>query len=54
MRISEQNNPELAIRPFDNQLAPSTGIHPDLPQPPFTMMLVCPKGGGKSTNILFD
>jgi len=52
MRISEKDNPELAIRPFDNQLKPTNSIHPDLPQPPFTLMLCCPKGGGKSTNII--
>jgi len=48
----ERENKELAIRPLDNQLKPTKTIHPDLPQPPFSIMLVSPKGGGKSTNII--
>lgn len=52
LNFDQKHNPELVIKPFDNQLAGSDAIHPDLPQPPFTIMLCCPKGGGKSTNII--
>lgn len=52
MKIEEKDNPELHIKPFDNQLAGADSIHPDLPQPPFTLLAVCPKGGGKTTNII--
>lgn len=52
MRIEETPNSVLTVRPFDNQLAPSSDLHPDLLQPPFTLLLVAPKGSGKSTTIL--
>ena len=52
MHIEEQPNDVLTVRPFDNQLRPSSQLHPDLLQPPFTLLLVAPKGSGKSTTIL--
>ena len=52
MHIEEQQNDDLTVRPFDNQLKASAGLHPDLLQPPFTLLLVAPKGSGKSTTIL--
>lgn len=52
MRIEESPNDVLTVRPFDNQLAASHELHPDLLQPPFTLLLVAPKGSGKSTTIL--
>lgn len=52
MKIEEKVNPELHIKPFDNQMKGSSQVHPDLPQHPFTILAVCPKGGGKTTNII--
>ena len=52
MHITEETNDVLSVRPFDNQLRPSSELHPDLLQPPFTLLLVAPKGSGKSTTIL--
>ena len=52
MRIQEQPNDVLTVRPFDNQLKGDRSLHPDLPQPPFTTLLVGPKGSGKSNVIL--
>jgi GTPase SAR1 family protein len=52
MKITESSNDQLRIRPFDNQNKKSTELHPDLPQPPFSLMLVGPKNSGKSSAIL--
>jgi GTPase SAR1 family protein len=52
MKIEEEENTVLQVKAFDNQLKSSSGIHPDLLQPPFTLLLVAPKGSGKSTTIL--
>ena len=52
MKIEEAPNDVLTVRAFDNQLQPSKQLHPDLLQPPFTLLLVAPKGSGKSTTIL--
>ncbi len=52
MRIEEDKDTVLQVKAFDDQLKPSSGIHPDLLQPPFTLLLVAPKGSGKSTTIL--
>ena len=52
MHIEEQPNDVLTVSAFDNQLRPSSTLHPDLLQPPFTLLLVAPKGSGKSTTIL--
>lgn len=52
MKIEETPNDVLSVRAFDNQLKPSKKLHPDLLQPPFTLLLVAPKGSGKSTTIL--
>ena len=52
MKIQEVENDVLTVKAFDNQLRPSSKLHPDLLQPPFTLLLVAPKGSGKSTTIL--
>lgn len=52
MKIHETANDELTLKPFDNQLRPSKQLHPDLLQPPFTLMMVGPKGSSKTTTIL--
>jgi hypothetical protein len=52
MKIEEQSNDVLTVKAFDNQLRSSDKLHPDLLQPPFTLLLVAPKGSGKSTTIL--
>ena len=52
MKITEEANDILAIKPFDNQHKPSKVLHPELLQPPFTALLVGPKGAGKSSVIL--
>ena len=52
MKIEEAENPDLHMKSFDNQLKRSKSLHPDLPQPPFSLMLVGPKGSGKSNSIL--
>lgn len=52
MQITEEPNDVLTIRPFDNQHKPSKTLHKDLLQPPFTALLVGPKGAGKSSVIL--
>ena len=52
MKIQEVPNDALTVKAFDNQLRPSSKLHPDLLQPPFTLLLVAPKGSGKSTTIL--
>ena len=52
MRITEEPNDILTIKPFDHQNKKSIELHPDLPQPPFTTLLVGPKGSGKSSVIV--
>lgn len=52
MKLSEELNPELTTKSFDNQHKRVSQIHPDLPNPPFSLMLVGPKGSGKSNLIL--
>ena len=52
MDIQEIETTELAVKPFDNQHKPPGTLHPDLLQPPFTALMVAPKGCGKSTTIL--
>ena len=52
MRITEEPNDVLTIKPFDNQHRGSRELHPDLPQPPMTLLLAGPKGAGKSSVIL--
>jgi hypothetical protein len=52
MKISETETDVLTLKAFDNQLQPSKELHPDLLQPPFTLMMVGPKGSSKTTTIL--
>jgi GTPase SAR1 family protein len=52
MHITETPNDVLTTKPFDNQHQGSKQLHPDLLQPPFTLLLVGPKGSGKSNVIL--
>ena len=52
MKIDETINEVLTIKPLDNQLRPSSKLHPDLLQPPFSLLVVSPKGSGKSTCIV--
>ena len=52
MQITEEPNDVLTIRLFDNQHQASKILHPDPLQPPFTALLVGPKGAGKSSVIL--
>jgi GTPase SAR1 family protein len=52
MNITEEEDSLLVVKAFDNQHRGSDEIHPSLPQPPFSLCLVSPKGGGKSTLIL--
>lgn len=52
MRIQEKKNDDLEIKPFDNQHRRTSNLHPDLLHPPFTLLLVGPKGSGKSNTIL--
>ena len=52
MRITEEANDILTIKPFDNQHKGSRELHPDLPQPLMTLLLAGPKGAGKSSVIL--
>jgi hypothetical protein len=52
MKIDETTNEVLTIKPLDNQLRPSSKLHPDLLQPPFSLLVVSPKGSGKSTCIV--
>ena len=52
MQLSETENPELSTKPFDNQHKRVNGIHPDLPNPPMSLLMVGPKGSGKSNLIL--
>jgi GTPase SAR1 family protein len=52
MKIEETPNDVLSVKAFDNQLRPSANLHPDLLQPPFSLLLVGPAGSGKSTAII--
>jgi GTPase SAR1 family protein len=52
MKIEETPNDVLAVKSLDNQLRPSSNLHPDLLQPPFSLLLVGSAGSGKSTTIL--
>ena len=52
MRIQEEQNDVLTVKPFDNQLRGSKALHPDLPQPPCVVCMVGPAGSGKSNLIL--
>ena len=53
MKIEEKdNNPELLTPPFDDQHKRTNQIHPDLPYPSMSLLLVGPKGSGKSNLIL--
>lgn len=52
MKIEENEEPILEMKAFDNQHQPSNEIHPNLPQPPFSLCLVGPKGSGKSNVII--
>jgi GTPase SAR1 family protein len=52
MNITEKPNAELVTPPFDDQNKRGVEIHPDLPYPPMSLMLVGPKGSGKSNLIL--
>lgn len=52
MIITEETNPELTTKSFDNQHKRGDEIHPDLPHPPMSILLVGPKGSGKSNLIL--
>lgn len=52
IEIRETPNEDLTLKAFDNQLQPSKQLHPDLLQPPFTLMMVGPKGSSKTTTIL--
>ena len=52
MLITEDINTELSTLPFDQQHKRYPAIHPDLPQPSFSLLLVGPKGSGKSNLIL--
>jgi hypothetical protein len=52
MRITESENAELSVKPFDNQHKRSSILHPDLLHPPFSLLLVGPKGSGKGNCTL--
>jgi hypothetical protein len=52
MNTSEQQEPILEVKSFDNQMKGHNELHPSLPQPPFSLCMVGPKGSGKSTAIL--
>ena len=52
MNISEEEEPILEVKSFDNQMKGYSELHPSLPQPPFSLCMVGPKGAGKSTVIL--
>ena len=52
MIIEETENSALAVAAFDDQKKASAQLHPDLPQPPMTLLLVGSKGAGKSTAII--
>ena len=52
MNITEEQNTVLTTEPFDKQHKKYPEIHPDLVQPSFSLLLVGPKGSGKSNLIL--
>lgn len=52
MNITEHENSELSVKPFDNQHKRSSSLHPDLLHPPFSLLLVGPKGSGKGNCTL--
>ena len=52
MNISEETEPLLEVKSFDNQMKGYNELHPSLCQPPFSLCLCGPKGAGKSTVIL--
>ena len=52
MIIQEKTNKILETKAFDNQHKKYSEIPKDLPQPPFSLLLVGPKGSGKSNLIL--
>jgi GTPase SAR1 family protein len=52
MIIEEKENKILATKAFDNQHKQYSDIPKDLPQPPFSLLLVGNKGSGKSNLIL--
>ena len=52
MNITEETEPILEVKSFDNQMKGHRDLHPSLPQPPFSLCMVGPKGAGKSTVIL--
>ena len=52
MIIEEKENKIFATEAFDNQHKKYSDIPKDLPQPPFSLLLVGPKGSGKSNLIL--
>jgi GTPase SAR1 family protein len=52
MLITEEEETVLQTKAFDNQHQRSDEIHPDLPHPPMSLLLVGPKGSGKSNLIL--
>ena len=52
MKITESANDELSVKPFDNQHKRSSILHPDLLHPPFSLLLVGPKGSGKGNCTL--
>ena len=52
MIIQEKLNKILETKAFDNQHKKYSDIPKDLPQPPFSLLLVWPKGSGKSNLIL--
>ena len=51
MKIEETPNDVLAVKSLDNQLRPSSNLHPDLLQPPFSLLLVGSAGSGKSRMV---
>ena len=52
MQIKEEINTVLTTASFDKQHRKYSEIHPDLVQPSFSLLLVGPKGSGKSNLIL--
>lgn len=51
MKITEKAS-ELDILPVDNQLARDTSLHPNLLHNQWSLLLVAPKGSGKSSLIM--
>jgi energy-coupling factor transporter ATP-binding protein EcfA2 len=53
MQIEETENDILAVKAFDKQRDNiESTLHPDLPQPPMTILAVGSKGSGKTTLLL--